>query len=423
MSPTINYSALNPKRKQVFRQMYNVFIQDRLEFIEKHAHSTIWQVLSENRHVRFPHILHYKNKCWWWEGISYHNGVSLEDILAHPEFPWDTQNVCYNPHVTMKEVLAHPKFPWRYDELVCNKSIKLEDILTHPDLPWGNWADSLTRYGNFTFDNIEYVLQNKHMDWNWNGISNWKNITYEHVANNLDIPWNGGLLSKNPNFGMREVLLLPSIRWHFHELSSNPSITMEDVKNNPQFPWCYVHLSENPNVRIKHVLETPNARWNFTFLSRNKGICIFDIFKTIHLPWDWKIVSTRHDVTLDIVMQYPQCPWDFGYLSFAIPVSAILNHPEFQWNFHAASSNRSLRFRDVADNPHKGWDWTSLILNDSFLFHEDDQDWIDCVVNYMRKVHAVRTIQRAFFRAITNPAYVLCRKRVYSEFQELSVLH
>ena len=67
----------------------------------------------------------------------------------------------------------------------------------------------------------------------------------------------------------------------------------------------------------------------------------------------------------------------------------------------------------IQQNLDKPWNWSFLSLNPSFLCSEED------ILEFYIRHKSVCLIQRSFREANMNPNYLLCKKRIYSEFDEL----
>jgi len=70
----------------------------------------------------------------------------------------------------------------------------------------------------------------------------------------------------------------------------------------------------------------------------------------------------------------------------------------------------------VQANPDISWNWYILSSNPSFFTFPTSE-----MVIHIRKYIAASTIYRTFKEAYTNPAYALCHKRLYREFESMSM--
>ena len=58
------------------------------------------------------------------------------------------------------------------------------------------------------------------------------------------------------------------------------------------------------------------------------------------------------------------------------------------------------------------WDWNALSLN-PYILKLSDSD----LIKYCREWNSAKKIQKAWRRAIANPDYCICQKRLTSEFE------
>ena len=80
--------------------------------------------------------------------------------------------------------------------------------------------------------------------------------------------------------------LHPDKDWNFKGLSQNSNITWEIVKDNPDKDWSFGCLSQNPNITWKIVKNNPDKKWNFANLS----ILYLNVYKNEDIL-DIKILS------------------------------------------------------------------------------------------------------------------------------------
>ena len=130
-------------------------------------------------------------------------------------------------------------------------------------------ANLIYKNGNFNWF-LYMLLTNPDKPWDWPGLSQNINTTWEIVLANLDKPWNWTFLSRNPNITWEIVLANPDKPWDWHGLSQNPNITWEIVKTNPDKPWDWHGLSQNPNITWEIVKTNPDKPWNWYGLSFKK---------------------------------------------------------------------------------------------------------------------------------------------------------
>jgi hypothetical protein len=127
--------------------------------------------------------------------------------------------------------------------------------------------------------------------WDWYGLSQNPNITWEIVQTNPDIPWKWYRLSRNPNITWEIVKENPDKPWDWSGLSLNPNITWEIVQANPDKPWSWDGLSLNPSITWEIVLSNPDKPWNWYWLSKHPNITWEIVLSNPDKPWNWEFLS------------------------------------------------------------------------------------------------------------------------------------
>ena len=138
---------------------------------------------------------------------------------------------------------------------------------------------------------------------------------------------------------------------------------MDIIKENPQIPWNYTFISMNPNLTIKFIKENFIKTWRWDYISCNENITWENIQENINFPWSWTNIGKNPNITWDIIRKNPNYPW---------------------------------YYRDISHN----------------------KDIFDISNERIRKYFAVKTIWRYWFRANTDPTYLICQKRLLYEFQQ-----
>ena len=151
-----------------------------------------------------------------WKQVGSNPNLTL-DIINNPKYKQDlledVSNLSNNPNLTVEFLQEHPDLNWDWDALTKNRAFKIND-LENKNLPW---TDNLTNNPNITPD---YLIKNKLMDpIHWNVVSRYMSIKY--IMDNKHLPWN------------------------YYNLSLNENLTLDDIKNNPDIHWNYSNLSRN----------------------------------------------------------------------------------------------------------------------------------------------------------------------------------
>ena len=160
--------------------------------------------------------------------------------------------------------------------------------------------------------------------------------------------------------------------------------TIEDYEQNdalyllaPYIPWSIISQMLDKN-------------WNWDQLSKNKDLTI-DIVKQHVTFWDWFSISSHRNITLSDVLENPDLPWNWSGLSSNPSITRPIKeqHPELPWTTKCYIHPTSPR-----------------------AFHP----WPCFKMEFVRRWRAQKVIKRYWFRAITDPTYQVCRKRLMREF-------
>ena len=249
------------------------------------------------------------------------------------------------------------------------------------------------------------------------------------------------------------------------ELSQHPDLTLDVLKKNSDLAWNFNAMTFLPQFNISWVKEFPFQFWDWNRLSNMFSIDV--ISKNKELFWNWRSITQK--MSVHDMLKYPDLPWDFGAM-FIKPITRehltffryFKNKiPQWKWHYHAKNLTWDA-FKHSLDLP---WIWDIEYINiDSKDFKESDvyilrmfqdvMNWINLTINVpihiindnldlpwrleflqwnktswrtpvqsiekcIREWYAASTIKRFWKRAICNPEYKLCKKRIYKEFKEL----
>ena len=116
------------------------------------------------------------------------------------------------------------------------------------------------------------------------------------------------------------------------------------------------------------------------------------------------------------MLKFPEKPWNWNNLSRnkSITFQDVLEHPEKPWDWSTLCGNKSIDFQDVLKHLDKPWNW-DLLGNTIFKVTTFDPDYIQLARRYI----AVNKIKKMWFRCITDPEYIMCKKRLMKEFNEI----
>lgn len=249
------------------------------------------------------------------------------------------------------------------------------------------------------------------------------------------------------------------------ELSLHPDLTLDVIKAFPNKAWGFQGFHNHPNFTFEWVREFPNRYWDWNRLSEK-----VDLDTIAHNPnfsWNWNILTNRFSPKE--LLRYPGLPWDFSMFYATeiteehIPMLETFQHliPEWKWHYIAKATPWGV-FKKAL---HLPWLWfagdikirTNEFLPDdasiireleilcnwiklSIYVHVDiinanpDLPWnreflqwnrttwktpIEPVEKCVRQWVAANTIKRFWKRAISDPAFKMCRCRIFREFKEL----
>ena len=240
------------------------------------------------------------------------------------------------------------------------------------------------------------------------------NITFEHVINHPDIPWDWNSLSQNPSITYNTIISNPYKYWTWYYVSRNPSITFDDVLTYPDKSWNWSYLSLNPNITFDIVEKYSDKPWNWFCLSINPNITFDNVLAHSDKHWGWKSLSENLNVTFENVIEHSDKPWDWGSLSRNpnITFDSVLAHPDKSWDWYNLSQNPNITFDNILAHPDKPWDWIGLSQN---TFSKEKQQFIER--RYAEYMSAYR-IQQCWNRAISIPTNPICIRKIKRDYEK-----
>jgi hypothetical protein len=234
----------------------------------------------------------------------------------------------------------------------------------------------------------------------------------------------------------------PEKAWDGYFVSRNPNITWADVQARPDFPWAWDCLSSHNNITLD-IIQAHHGiwGWNWHFVSRNPNLTLDFVLAHPDKDWDWYFISKNAHITEETVLNHPGLSWNLMGISknpnitpqyFGKCITFYLsNNHALTWDVlkqvidtaAMATLNNELDWVGICKNPHITWDiilahpgypwkkYEELFSNPS-VFKPMERERL----NFYRQVLAVRKIWRSWFRAITDPEFVICRKRLMKDF-------
>ena len=166
------------------------------------------------------------------------------------------------------------------------------------------------------------------------------------------------------------------------------------------------------NKHISDRLSLKNAKWNWAMLSINKNITWEIVKENINRPWDWFRLSRNKNITWEFVKGNMDKPWDWHGLSRNenITWEIVKENTTLPWNWYELSCNEHSTWEIVKENMDSPWDWSELSKNRDMLLSLDDKK------NIVLEHHSASVIQRVWRIVVSNPNYLVCKKRLLYEY-------
>lgn len=216
--------------------------------------------------------------------------------------------------------------------------------------------NTISLYNNIKF---QHVIDNPHLDWDWCAISGHNNVTFEMIKNNDKIPWNYEGILSNKNIGFDELVEY-----------------VIKFNNLDKTDWV------NEIIQMEKGQLTDDKSATFNQLLKNKGITVNDIMKYKELPWDYYSLSLNCNITWDFVLENIDEDWDWD-------LDGLFSRPTNSWddikkygpliledwdennvldNFDEStvnhiSTNPNITWNIIANNMHENWDWSGVTVN------------------------------------------------------------
>jgi len=141
-------------------------------------------------------------------------------------------------------------------------------------------------------------------------------------------------------------------------------------------PWDWLHVSRNPNISWDIIKNNPTKRWFWSNISKNPSI------------------------TLDIIQSNLVGPSE--------------THMLWLWNWYEISMNPNITWDIIKENPSMPWK-LKLISKNPMIYELSTKKKIEIAREYF----AQKRITRYWRECISNPAYLVCKRRLIREFAQL----
>jgi len=189
---------------------------------------------------------------WDWRSVTLHPAVKFQDIIENPSLSWDYYVLHYKPDFNIGIVNEMPRNDWDWPALCREYGDEAYDIMqTHKDvIDWQNihrWVGldwnkvfvfipgSAFRSYAHTVTNITPEMLLKFLDKGWHHSVYYK-LDYRLVAQNPDLNWNWGLMSRLCNVNWLVVAAFPKKHWDWNKLSKQYDAKII-AKKYWKLPW------------------------------------------------------------------------------------------------------------------------------------------------------------------------------------------
>lgn len=139
--------------------------------------------------------------------------------------------------------------------------------------------------------NINFIINNTHINWNWHRISCRSDITIKLVRDNPQCPWDA--------FHLSPIYLYdPTNNKHveMYKLYIQDELCTQTIIDNPNIEWRWEHLAGTLKVDARLLMQQDVSH----FQARSFMLAM----------------SYRNDIELSIVLENPNARWEFSELKF-----------------------------------------------------------------------------------------------------------
>jgi hypothetical protein len=205
--------------------------------------------------------------------------------------------------------------------------------------------------------------------WDWNELS--AIVDVDTIAKHPAMFWNWRLVTDRADY--REIMRHPHLPWDFGMLFIR-KVTDEHI------PFLEMFVDRIPD-------------WKWSRIARCTPWSVFK--KAMHLPWLWYVGDMEIDEFKDEdveIIRYLAILCNWIKLTMYVPIHIINEHPDLPWNVEFLPWNAST--------------WNTPVQP------------MECAI---RKWTAANTIKRHWRRAISDPSFLMCRRRLIREFKDLDL--
>ncbi|GAA4462408.1 hypothetical protein GCM10023189_39020 [Nibrella saemangeumensis] len=310
-------------------------------FIERYLEKWNWLELSKNNKVnaRLEYLRLYR-KRWDWTYISEKSWFLRNEIKDKngKEFGEEEFSEVRDRNLS---VLRQFKDEIDFGALSKRRDIRFDDKLLAKSSRWD--YQILSKSINL-FISSEFLINNRDIDWDWQALSSYSNITplYDEKGE--------GLLSND------ELIKKP---WDWYTIGSRKDVvfSFDLVKRTSDKPWDYYNL-------------TPKL-----FLDSTKVRQLLGLLKDKPLNWQYisknidfaKADEDQSEKRQSLLSLYKE-QWDWNELSLSASLKSkfvditFIQQFEEKWNYRLLSKNPEVYENSdvIAKLKHKPWDWKFL---------------------------------------------------------------
>ena len=144
-----------------------------------------WGILSENEDLdlNISFVKKHLDKHWYWNVLSWR--FPLDTITENSDLQWDWQVISDREDLTMEFIEKHTDKPLNWANLTYKFPFDSAFIEKYPNIPY-NWQVLSQRIP------LAYILANNQFPWDWEYVTDNKDITMDFITNNHDKNLNWG---------------------------------------------------------------------------------------------------------------------------------------------------------------------------------------------------------------------------------------
>ena len=296
--------------------------------------------LSCNPNITYQNLQQYPTLGWSYKDFSKNPNLTFDLVLNDLRESFDVlYNNVTSSNIGLSHILLWDKLKksstlknWNFDFLSLNPKIKFSDIVKYKHFYW-NWKYVSSR------DDLDFifVFDNLNLNWDWYQLSDNKNLTLEILDKNIDYDkWDWESISCNPNLTFTNPKKYPNINYEY--LSKNSNLTFDVVANNLDVNWNFDVLSLHPNLSFNFVFESLTSYFNLNWDGNT-------------IEWNWYLLSRHPNLSLDIIQDYfnlnyydhvnSKHKWDMKGLSENpnLTIDFIVKNITEHWNWQMISIN------------------------------------------------------------------------------------